>query len=41
MNVDTQTKAKLREMGAAELVRSLEAQDDSVYSGAAFLDSLT
>ena len=40
MNVDTQTKAKLREMGAAELVRSLEAQDDSVCMGMAFADRL-
>lgn len=40
MNVDTQTKAKLREMGAAELVRSLEAQDDSVCMGMAFVLAL-
>ena len=40
MNVDTQTKAKLREMGAAELVRALEAQDDSVCMGMAFADRL-
>ena len=40
MNVDAQTKARLREMGAAELVRSLEAQGDSACMGMAFADGV-
>jgi DNA replication protein DnaC len=40
MNIDTQTKTKLREMGAPDLVKALEAQDDSACMGMTFADRL-
>lgn len=38
MNIDAQTKAKLRDMGATDLVRAVEDQDESVCMGMTFAE---
>jgi hypothetical protein len=38
--IDTETKRKLREMGAAPLLEAIEAQDDALVLGLAFEDRL-
>lgn len=38
--IDTESKRKLREMGAATLVDALEAQDDALTLGMAFAERI-